>query len=457
MADQQSIESNTSASAPNQMTLTIKTPKEKETVVISAEASVKELKDEVGKKFQKEHEQLCLIFAGKILKDTETLTEHGIKDGVTVHLVIKMKPSPGEPSPAPTTSQATPTPAAPAPSQPAPSLNNPFNLPFSPNLLSNMGSMGFGNSNFAEVQSQMQQQMMQNPDMLRQMMDNPMVQSLMSNPTVIRELLMSNPQMQDLMERNPEIQHMLNNPSLLRETMELARNPAAMQELMRHHDRALSNLESLPGGFNALQRIYRDVEEPMMNAARDQFGRNPFSALMNNGGSESGGANRQAGQENTQPLPNPWAPTRASPTVTSPSATSGGTGTAGTVPAPAAAPSGGMLGSQGMQSYLQQITQNPRLMESMMSTPYMQSMTQMLASNPELTRQIMENNPLLASNPELRENMMRTLPNLMQQLQNPEMQQLITNPDALQAIMQIQEGMQRLQSVAPGLLNGYIF
>ena len=36
---------------------------------------------------------------------------------------------------------------------------------------------------------------------------------------------------------------MLNNPALLRETMEIARNPAALQEMMRHHDRALSNLE----------------------------------------------------------------------------------------------------------------------------------------------------------------------------------------------------------------------
>ena len=34
-------------------------------------------------------EQLCLIFAGKILKDPDTLIQHGIKDGLTVHLVIK--------------------------------------------------------------------------------------------------------------------------------------------------------------------------------------------------------------------------------------------------------------------------------------------------------------------------------------------------------------------------------
>lgn len=40
---------------------------------------------------------------------------------------------------------------------------------------------------------------------------------------------------------------MLNNPEMLRQTMELARNPAMLQELMRSHDRALSNLESIPG------------------------------------------------------------------------------------------------------------------------------------------------------------------------------------------------------------------
>ena len=37
--------------------------------------------------------------------------------------------------------------------------------------------------------------------------------------------------------------HLLNNPDLLRQTMEFARNPSALQELMRNHDRALSNLE----------------------------------------------------------------------------------------------------------------------------------------------------------------------------------------------------------------------
>jgi len=80
---------------------------------------------------------------------------------------------------------------------------------------------------------------------------------------------------------------MLNNPEMLRQTMEMARNPSMLQELMRTQDRALSNLESIPGGFSALQRMYRDVQEPFMNAATEEFSRNTFAAP-----SESSGGNK---------------------------------------------------------------------------------------------------------------------------------------------------------------------
>ena len=53
--------------------------------------------------------------------------------------------------------------------------------------------------------------------------------------------------MQGVLERNPEIGHVLNNPQLMRQAMEIARNPALMQEMMRNQDVALRNIESLPG------------------------------------------------------------------------------------------------------------------------------------------------------------------------------------------------------------------
>ena len=40
--------------------------------------------------------------------------------------------------------------------------------------------------------------MLGNPDMLRQIMDSPLTQSLMSNPEIMRSLIQANPQMQQV-------------------------------------------------------------------------------------------------------------------------------------------------------------------------------------------------------------------------------------------------------------------
>lgn len=220
----------------------------------------------VAERFEAEPDQLCLIFAGKIMKDNDTLKTHNIKDGLTVHLVIKAPPKP-EPE---------------GPTRPPADVRQ---TPFGLNQIGGMAGLDAlsGNaSTWTDLQARMQHELMGNPDMMRTILDNPLVQQMMNNPDTMRSLITSNPQMQDLMQRNPEISHMLNNPELLRQTMELARNPAMLQELMRSHDRAMSNLESVPGGYNALTRIYRDIQEPMLNAA-SEFTRNPFSGLVDNG------------------------------------------------------------------------------------------------------------------------------------------------------------------------------
>jgi ubiquilin len=299
-----------------------------------------------------------------------------------------------------------------------------------------------GSANFVEMQQRMQQEMTSNPQLMSQMMDNPMVQSLMSNPDIIRQMLSSNPQMQDLMERNPEITHMLNNPELMRQTMELARNPAMLQELMRHQDRAMSNLESLPGGFNALQRMYRDVQEPMMSAAQEGFGpANPWAALANSG---SEGPSQQ-GRENTEPLPNPWGGGGGAARTTSGTATS--TTTTST-------PQTGVFNTSSMQSLLSQMSQDPQLMQNMMQAPYVQAMMQSMSANPEIARATISSNPMFAGNPQLQQQMMQMMPTFLQQMQNPEMQRVMSNPRALQAIMDMQRSMQVLQEEAPGLVGG---
>jgi hypothetical protein len=43
-------------------------------------------------------------------------------------------------------------------------------------------------------------------------------------------------------------------------------------------------LQSIPGGFNALQRMYHDIQVPMMSAAQESMGGNPFASLVGNQG-----------------------------------------------------------------------------------------------------------------------------------------------------------------------------
>ncbi|XP_041868108.1 ubiquilin-4 isoform X1 [Melanotaenia boesemani] len=453
--------------------VTVKTPKDKEEIAIAEDASVTQFKEEISKRFKAKQDQLVLIFAGKILKDGDSLSQHGIKDGLTVHLVIKTahKAADGGSTSASSSSstQAGSTSTSSPGTNPASTTGSTGSAPpptQTPNILSestsgfgdlaSLAGLGMGSANFMELQQQMQRQLMSNPEMLSQIMENPLVQNMMSNPDLMRQMIMANPQMQQLMERNPEISHMLNNPELMRQTMELARNPAMMQEMMRNQDRALSNLESIPGGYNALRRMYTDIQEPMFSAAREQFGSNPFSAL--GGNSESGA--QPSRTENREPLPNPWGTPNSSNPSESGGGTTGSTTTTGGTNPSVSNPLGinpgslgnGMFNSPGMQSLLQQISENPQLMQNMLSAPYMRSMMQSLAQNPELASQVLMNNPLFAGNPQLQEQFRAQLPVFLQQMQNPEALSVMTNPRAMQALMQIQQGLQTLQTEAPGLM-----
>nr|XP_023020944.1 ubiquilin-1-like [Leptinotarsa decemlineata] len=405
----------------NKITVNIKTPKEKESFVVSADASVKDLKELIREKFPAEPDQLCLIFAGKILKDNDSLAQHKIKDGLTLHLVIRAAQTPRNAESSSSETSGRPEPTIPS--------TNPFNT-IGMGGFPNFNQLGLGgNLNMSELQSRMQSELLANPEMLNNVLDNPLVQRIMYNPDNMRALLTRNPQMQELMERNPEINHMLNNPDLLRQTMELARNPAMLQELMRSHDRAISNLESIPGGYNALHRMYRDIQEPMLSATTDQLVRNPFAGLVGN----TSANNPQQGRENTEPLPNPWNPNQTS--------------------TPNTMPSSATPDASSLPSFMRQVAGNPVPVQDMISDPLVQSAVEALLTDPSTTTPIIASNPLLGGNPMLQEQMQALLPHFIEQLQRPEISSILSNPQAMNAILQIQQGMETLRQTAPNLLN----
>ncbi|KAM1283813.1 hypothetical protein ACFX2J_026607 [Malus domestica] len=135
---------------------------------------------------------------------------------------------------------------------------------------------------------------------------------------------MNNPQMREIIDRNPELAHVLNDPSTLCQTLEAARNPELMLEMMRNTDRAMSNIEATPEGFNMLRRMYENVQEPLMNATTmagdaGSDGSNPCAALLRtqvgnqtraqstNQSTVSSDSATGSPAPNTNPLPNPWS------------------------------------------------------------------------------------------------------------------------------------------------------
>lgn len=315
-------------------------------------------------------------------------------------------------------------------------LGGPFFSGLGANGLGSSGTSGLLGIGMPEL-DQMQQHLTQNPNVMREIINMPVIQNIMNNPDLMRNMIMSNPQMRTIMDQNPELAHVLNDPSTLRQTLEAARNPELMREMMRNTDRAMSNIEATPEGFNMLRRMYETVQEPFLNATTMSGDSETDSrADLFSSPTENQAANylaRQAANNrsytasgspapNTNPLPNPW------------SNTAGGTQPANTRSAPARdaqAPrvtglSG--LGDQasGMQdsSFLNQFMQNPamaQMMQNLLSDP--QYVNQMLSLNPQ-TRSLVE------SNTQLRE-----------MLQNPEFLRQMASPETMQQLLSSQQSL----------------
>lgn len=220
------------------------------------------------------------------------------------------------------------------------------------------------------------------------------MQQMMTNPEMIRSLFGSMQRMQLLMERNPEVNHLLSNPDVLRESLEMVRNPAALQEVMRNYDRALNNMESMPGGYNVLRRMYTEFQEPLLSAFQEQFNTNQFASPQSNseGSNESERTSNEGEHqrtENRDPLPNPWA----SPT------TQGANNTRPHFPIT------GLGGNSNLDNQ---------------------------ASNTGTNDILQQANSMF---------------------QNQEFMSLLTNPEAIQSVEQITQGFERLQRIAPNLFQ----
>lgn len=411
-------------------------------VKASLELTVGEFKGVLAQNCDVPPEQQRLIYKGRILKDDQTLVSYGLQADHTVHMVRGSAPAASPPAPVPASSGNTnSTPAATQGAGPNPGGTGVAGASLFPGLglggLGGNGASGLFGAGLPEFE-QVQQQLTQNPNMMRDIMNMPAIQSLMNNPEVMRSLIMSNPQMREIIDRNPELAHVLNDPSILRQTLEAARNPELMREMMRNTDRAMSNIESSPEGFNMLRRMYENVQEPFLNATTisggttTDAGSNPFAALLGNqGGAQTrDGSNTTAGSEtgttvpNVNPLPNPWN--------TGGSQTNNATRTNPT--GDARLPPNFGVGVQDLQRAL---SADPANFNQFLQNPAVTQMMQSLLSNPQYMDQILNLNPQLRS-------MLDMNPQLRDMMQNPEILRQLSSPETMQQMMALQQQLSQL-------------
>lgn len=183
----------------------------------------------------------------------------------------------------------------------------------------------------------------------------------------------------------------------MRQTAELARNPVMLHALMRSHERVLGQDPSDPNSYtNPLPNLFQSMQEPNLSRMTSQF--------------------------------------QASTT---------------TNPAP------GVLNPPQLASLLQQMAENPTLIQNMMSAPYTQMVMEAMAADPEVANTLLSQNPLIGNNTVLRSQLRNMMPQLIQQMRDPNVQNLMTSPQALEAIMQIQQGMENLRNTAPGFIHTF--
>nr|XP_038036394.1 ubiquilin-1-like [Anas platyrhynchos] len=429
--------------------VTVKTLKQKEQFEVAQSSTIQEFKEDIGQRFKTPPDLLVLIFAGKVLKDQDTLSQYGVHNGVSIHLVIRSQKRPQEGLP----DQGAATTLMQPPSRSNSNLilssgldmntinNNTFLQGF---LLGVTGVniLGLDSIDVSDLVSSIEGQDVFVHGLISEVAQSTFVQNTLANASLVRDIIMSNPQVQQLAEQNPEIGHILTNPHTIREILEAHSSPAVMQEMVRNHDLAMNNLESIPGGYSALEQLYREVEEPILDAVQAQIGNNLFAPPDSN--LSLNGAQLPARTENRRPLPNPWAPRSDRASVCDCDGQLAN-GTDESLIVLSLGPAAGVVVSNSgrAESMVQQLTGNAELMQNLedaLTNP--SGPAQMLLNSDHTSR---DENSLPQD---------QSAQQLPPEMENAEISSLLRNPRALQALLQVQLGLQILITEAPDFVLG---
>ncbi|XP_072243900.1 ubiquilin-1-like [Leuresthes tenuis] len=383
-------------------------------LAVRGDCTVRQLKWALSERLGASAEQLVLIHSGRTLRESE-LISHIKRQNGSVKLCMIQRPQPISAQPPDDSSSEKVKSEVTAALDPDPTLTTTPTSPLC--LVEGLESLGLENSEpgfFPAIQRQTESQLLGDCGMMRRVLGSPLVQSPLSTsgPQLARQLILSNPQIQEVLQTNPDAERMLNT-DVINQVLELIRNPETIEGVMQNEDRALNDPETIPGSS--------DIFEKMEAKTHQHSGKLSQSSEVHSKSTPP------PSSDSSDPLreltATPTADPRSQNTITA-----------------------------GMQSLLEEITASPDLMESLLCGPYVSSLLNCLSHNPDLAAQMLLSHPLFSGNPQLQQQMRQEIPLFLQQMQSPELLSAMFNPRAMDALLQIQQGLQTLAAEAPSLL-----
>lgn len=209
-------------------------------------------------------DEVTLVRKGRILKTNQVIKEVGVAEGETLFLVNKASSESKdedakkeeEPAAAQTDSapQGFPGMFGGIPGMGMPGMSMPgmggFGMPGMgmPGMggfgMPGMGMPGMGMPGMGAPGGFPGMQSMFNPEMIANILDNPMIKNMMnemfSDPEKLKDIIAANPMLGEMAEGNPEIQEMISNPEKLKEAM----GGDKMDEALKGMKENLKNFQS---------------------------------------------------------------------------------------------------------------------------------------------------------------------------------------------------------------------
>ncbi|XP_037377632.1 ubiquilin-3-like [Talpa occidentalis] len=221
--------------------VSVKTPQDCQEFMLAENSSVRHFKKQISSRLHCDTDRLVLIFTGKILRDQDILSQRGILDGTTVHLVVRTHLKGALPSPG-----TLPGPPGPSAHRADASTSD------SAAVQARLGRLVRCSPDLPDFLSQLGQLLVSAPESVVQYLEDPLVQGLASEkPANVSHV--------------PESSRPIQKTEPAPKALENLQNPARQQDLLRANKRRLEVLKAVPGGDSAMPAICSDIQQLMLS------------------------------------------------------------------------------------------------------------------------------------------------------------------------------------------------